>query len=640
VTPGTRFRARAAAWRLFCVLALLGASSAASGCREPGDIRVTSFTLKGTHAIDAAQVKAVLATKASGWLPWSPKQYFDRAAFDADLGRIRRFYQDRGYPDARVTDVDVAFNDARDAVALTITIDEGAPTIAEAVHFTGFDVLSGAQRARLEALPPKPGQPRDRGQVAAARQHAIDLLRNNGYAYGDVEANEAPGSAPGRVVVTFAATPGPHTVFGPITYVGLKTLTDRVVGRQLSFRAGQEYRHNLVVQSQRRLATFEILQFVNVEARPPEGTRPTAVPVTVTVAESPPRKLTLGLGYGSEDRVRASADWSHLNFLGNARSVTTSTKWSSIDRGVRASLSQPYLYHRGLSLEFSANTWWTNEQTYDSHTYGGRIGVRYRMIGRGRGRGRAPAGVIRAAYVHEYVRYGIHPDALADLANVQQLLALGLDPILGRGRGTRAAVDVDVERNIVDNALDPTRGIGISLHTEQARPWLGRGTFRYSEYLADGRGYLPLATSVLALRARYGTLVAQSDADVPFSERYFLGGASSLRGWGRYEVAPLVNGIPVGGRTLLDLSAELRVPVRGPLGAVAFFDAGNVWAGNWAAHLSDLRRDAGLGLRYRTPVGLIRADLGVQLGSIPDLLVNGQPEPRHWRLHFGIGQSF
>jgi len=128
---------------------------------------------------------------------------------------------------------------------------------------------------------------------------------------------------------------------------------------------------------------------------------------------------------------------------------------------------------------------------------------------------------------------------------------------------------------------------------------------------------------------------------VPFSKRYFLGGATSLRGWGRFEVSPLdENGLPVGGRTLAEFSTEVRIPVRGPISTVLFVDAGNVWPDTSGFSLSDLMWDGGVGLRYRTPVGALRVDIGRQLTLLPGLVINGQPESRRWRLHFSIGQSF
>jgi outer membrane translocation and assembly module TamA len=127
---------------------------------------------------------------------------------------------------------------------------------------------------------------------------------------------------------------------------------------------------------------------------------------------------------------------------------------------------------------------------------------------------------------------------------------------------------------------------------------------------------------------------------VPFAKRYFLGGATSIRGWGRYEIGPLVGGLPIGGDSMLAFSEEIRVAVRGNLGAVLFLDAGNVWAESLGFDLRDLRYAVGPGLRYQTPVGPIRFDVGYQLNPTPDLIVNGNPNGRRYRLHFSIGQAF
>jgi outer membrane translocation and assembly module TamA len=292
---------------------------------------------------------------------------------------------------------------------------------------------------------------------------------------------------------------------------------------------------------------------------------------------------------------------------------------------------------RGLSLEASASTWWTAEPIYTSATYGAEMGVRYRF-GPRRQRG-GPVDSIRVGYVHDFLHYQVRPETLADLSNVDALIALGLDPTTGEGRGTTAAVTADYTRTVVDVPGDPHLGYGLVVHAEHADPALG-GTFRYRELTAEARGYLPLGSTVLAIRARAGTLAARKDTDVPFSSRYFLGGSTSLRGWGRYEVAPLRDGIPIGGRSILDGSLEWRVPVTGPLGVVGFVDTGNVWAGDFDATALGLRTDVGGGLRYRTPIGLVRADIGVQMDPIDGLLINGRPATRRWRLHLSIGQAF
>ena len=90
----------------------------------------------------------------------------------------------------------------------------------------------------------------------------------------------------------------------------------------------------------------------------------------------------------------------------------------------------------------------------------------------------------------------------------------------------------------------------------------------------------------------------------------------------------------------MNFSTELRANVWRSLGAVIFLDGGNVWSSRWDFNPNDLRYDVGPGLRYQTPIGPIRADLGFQLNPITDLIVNGKPEARHFRFHFSIGQAF
>jgi outer membrane translocation and assembly module TamA len=91
---------------------------------------------------------------------------------------------------------------------------------------------------------------------------------------------------------------------------------------------------------------------------------------------------------------------------------------------------------------------------------------------------------------------------------------------------------------------------------------------------------------------------------------------------------------------MMAFSSELRASVLGSLGGVLFIDGGNVWEEDWSVALDDLRYAVGAGLRYQTPVGPIRLDWGYQINPIPGLTVDGEPQPRRWRMHFSIGQAF
>jgi outer membrane protein insertion porin family/translocation and assembly module TamA len=148
---------------------------------------------------------------------------------------------------------------------------------------------------------------------------------------------------------------------------------------------------------------------------------------------------------------------------------------------------------------------------------------------------------------------------------------------------------------------------------------------------------------VVATRLRGAAIdaPAPTDAAVPFFKRYFLGGSSSLRGWGRYEVSPLTEtGQPIGGLTVVEASGEVRVPIGEKLSAVAFVDAGSVGRLPWRLDPDGLRVAVGPGVRYDTPIGPVRLDLGYQINPIPGLLVRGEPEKRRWRAHVSIGQAF
>ena len=614
------------------------AATAVAACHEAGDVRVTSLSFSGVHAFSQGQLRQVLATQTSGWLPWSVKHYFDREEFESDLKRVVAYYADRGFPEARIAGVDVAFNKAKDGVRLTIHVEEGRPVTVEAVRFEGFEDLPPDERKLLASVPLKAGGRRDRDAVRATRDQAVKIFRNNAYPTAGVDVTERPGGSPDRVIVSYIASPGPAMTFGPITTTGYEKLHESVIRREVLFKSGQPYDERLVLKTQRRLSALELLELAAVTPRldQPEGT---TVPVRITVSEGKPRRLRLGVGYGSEEQARGTLSWQHLNFMGGARRLTADAKWSSIDRGVRLGVTTPYFVRPGVSLTLATGVWQTNQLTYDSNTWGGRAMLSYHFDRMTRP-SREPAHYhFDLTYGNDFLRYGIKPQFLDDQSRRDERIALGLDPETGRARGTLATMAMDFERSAVDVPLNPRVGVVTLAHAEYASPKLG-GTYSYAELGGEVRGFVPLGPSVLAGRVRASTLISAQALSVPFSKRYFLGGSQSLRGWGRFQVSPLdTDGLPIGGRSVFEATTELRMPVRGPLDAVFFVDAGNVWPGE-RFDVSDLLWDVGGGVRYHTPVGMVRADLGWQVTPLEGLFVNGAPAERRWRVHFSLGHVF
>lgn len=617
---------------------LLAAVVFSGACHEEGNVQVKALRFTGVHAFPESELKGVLATRQSGWLPWSPRHYFDQAEFDADLQRIHAYYADHGYPNQRVKAVRVDVSDDRTAVSVNVDIEEGDPIVVDEVRFEGFEVLPADVQARLKNVSLKVGAPRNRDRVRESRDQAAGFLRDNGYPGGYVDAGERP-TAPSHVLVTFRASPGAPMKFGDIMITGLEHVDESIVRRDLTFAPGDEYRDRDIRITQRRLGRLELFNLVNVSPRMDE-TEGDRVPVRVTVAEAKPRRLRFGVGYGTEDRARGSFNWQHLNFFGGARQGELDVKASFLDQSIRLSLVEPRLGH-GWALNVTGLAQQTRQLTYDSKSYGGRVALVYHTE-RDTDVTRQPARYqVRLGYAHEFLRYGIREEFLGDLSQRDERIALGLDPDTGRAAGTLGAINFDVERSAVDSLLQPTRGVILSLHAEHAAPWL-LGTYRYDELLVDARAYVPVGGGrVFAARANVGTVAAKDPATVPFSKRYFLGGATSLRGWGRYQVSPLDDqGLPIGGRTLVEVSSELRVPLRGKISGVVFVDAGSVGSSDLSVEKLRMRVDVGPGLRYSTPIGDIRADVGFQLTPIEGLQINGAPERRNWRIHLSIGQAF
>ncbi len=615
---------------LACALLALAFSAA---CKEEGSVTVHRLTFKGVKSVDEGRLKSSLATRQSSIIPWGRKHYFDRSRFDADLKRIQAFFADRGYPDARVASFDVKLNDKQDQVDITVTIEEGEPVKVAAIDLVGFDVIPTDHLAEMmKKVPLKVGAPRDRQLVVTTHEMAVNELKDHGFPYAKVATAEEDGPDGKNAKMTFTAEPGKSANFGSVEISGNQSVSERIIERELSFKPGDLYRRSIVQESQRRLYGMELFQFVNIEPLNPE-LQPVEIPTRVTVAEGKHHRVNFGIGYGTEEKGRVDAEYHHLNFLGGARTAGAHARWSTLDRGVRLDFNQPYFFAPHYSFGVDAQDWRTFTPAYNSTVVGAKAIVTHR---------RTQQTSWSVSIGSEHDSSSIDPEVLGDPKLRPLLIALGLNPDTLEQSGTLTPVGFDLQRSTADSILNAHHGYQLAFHTEEAGR-LMPGTFHYFAISADTRYYVPIGERVVfASRLQFGNLrpAGGDPANVPFAKKFFLGGATSLRGWGRFEVSPLLEGLPVGGNSMLEFSEELRAAVHGNFGIVLFLDGGNVWAESFGVNLRDLRYDVGPGLRYQTAIGPIRFDVGYQLNPIPGLLINGSPQTRRFRLHFSIGQAF
>ena len=192
---------------------------------------------------------------------------------------------------------------------------------------------------------------------------------------------------------------------------------------------------------------------------------------------------------------------------------------------------------------------------------------------------------------------------------------LGINSINYIGAYTGALV-----LDLRDKPIEPTKGFYAEARVTKGTPYAG-GDFSYIEVNSEVRGFIPLGPVVLAARARVGAI----DGDVPATERFFGGGISSMRGFGQRRLTPYAPSefdgslLPIGGAGLIESSVELRMPIGSPwgidLGAVIFFDAGNVWLSASQLDPLDLFYATGFGLRWLSPIGPVGADIGFRLNK-------------------------
>ncbi len=202
-----------------------------------------------------------------------------------------------------------------------------------------------------------------------------------------------------------------------------------------------------------------------------------------------------------------------------------------------------------------------------------------------------------------------------------------------RGEYRLISLPLSFSADTADDLLDPARGGKIVLQAAPNQD-LESKEVTFLKASSTVTRYLSLFKapgSVLALRGSIGSIIGQSRLRIPADERFYAGGGGSIRGYAYQSVGPF-EGKPTGGRSFAELSAEIRVRVSERLGMVFFLDGGNAFASKVPLEGS-LRWGTGIGLRYFTPIGPIRADLGIPLDRRPDV-------DDRYQFYVSIGQAF
>ncbi len=580
---------------------------------------VRGLSFKGNKTFSAANLKLLMDTKSIGGfsrLFGKKAPEFDPEALAADLDKIKKFYQREGFLYVKIDSVKQEIDRQNKSIKLTIPIEEGRPIEVRSIAY----VLSSQssfpdsalsriiKRSRNELLLKADSRFRD-SSVTLDQLFLSRALSNVGYPYADLQPNLKVSDSEYTVDVTWQIDVGPKSKFGDVRILGTSKVGPNVIARQVDFKKGALFRLRQVEQTQQQvygLGAFQVATATPTFSKEKDS----VIPVEIFVKDAKRFTTKFGIGYGTEDHIRVTSDTKLLGFLGGARRLLLTVKHSYLEPyHVTLSVVQPAFPTPHTTLTGSPFIWRQREPGFIVNRVGGSLGASHQFSSKLSG---------SVTYSLEHVRVA------------QSILEQSAD-------SSAIAKLYDKSQIIFGTTYDNSRPM-----FNPRKGWLNNNSFaisglgfgsktRYTKLLVDLRRYQPLAGMVFASRVKLGGIKTfGAESFVPVEERLYSGGSSSVRGWARSELGPLEAGVPIGGSSLLEGSAELRYPIVGILSGVVFFDLGNVWIESFKYQLSDLRYSAGAGIRITTPIGPIRLDVARPVADVDHVV----------QVHISVGQAF
>ncbi len=499
-------------------------------------------------------------------------------------------------------------------VAVEVAVDPGPLYRFGVVRLDGT-VPPGA-RAAFDL---KPGEPARAREVLAAGEAVLRALQEDGFALAQVPPPDAVVDHDTRSMdVVYLADPGPQLALGSVSITGLDRLREGYVLRRLGLTPGEPFSPSRLESARRDLLAGGVLAW----ARLTPGTQPDAqgrLPLTLEVAERPPRVWRFAGAWSSDEGATLSTSWTHRNLFGRAEQLTLRGEVGrlfengpqSLTYLANATLRIPDLWVRDLSLRLDLGAVSESLDAYDREAVIGGLALERRLSAQLSG----SAGVA-------FERSQITQDGLA-----QDYWLLSLPLIL--------------TYDTTDEPLDPRRGLRLAAQLTPARELNGDGQDFVLGRLS-GSAYWDLAgalgsqagagRTVLAGRLALGSIAGAATDAVPPDWRFYAGGGGSVRGYPFQSIGPrTASGTPAGGDGLLEAGLELRQRFGTNWGAVAFADAGAV-SDSGIPGAGDLSVGVGIGVRYFTPIGPVRADIATPL--------NRNDGDASVQIYIGIGQAF
>jgi translocation and assembly module TamA len=537
-----------------------------------------------------------------------------------DKLRIEKALRSSGYYDGDVTiriagksvDEPAATDvepDAKTKVPVTIELHPGELYHLREVRVTGADALPSKLQPKLA-----PKAPARAADIMAEQDRLLNAVLAQGYPFATIKLEPATVDHKDRTLaVQYAVEPGSPATIGDLRVKGLDRVDADFVDRRLAKFKDKPYAPSEIAKLRDDLRSIGV--FESVKVKPAESVDESGrLPVDVEVVERDRRFIGFGANYSTNDGAGGKAYWGHRNLFGGAEQLRIDADVSGIGENEWSEINY------GLSLDFLKPDVFTQRQDLHSNL----------------------------ALVQEYDRETFDKKAATFLLGLDRRLTDTLSVSFG-GEAEFSEITRDgvtnnfelfgptgaVKYDTSDDLLNPTKGVRLNLTASAFPEFIGSSQDVF-QTRATGSSYFDLSGQgnlVLAGRLSVASVFGGSIDELPADRLLYAGGGGSVRGYEFRSISPEDDdGDPTGGRSLVESSIELRYRFLDDYGIVPFFDAGTVTEDTYPSFDEKLQYAAGLGFRYYSPIGPIRADVAVPL--------NPREEDDPVAFYISIGQAF
>jgi outer membrane protein insertion porin family len=617
---------------------------------EKAKVQVKQIQFIGNAHLPSDEILKVMQTHEGSLLSAvSDAGTYREEALQRDVQGIQALYLDRGYVTVKVGTPSVALSPDKRLIYVTIAIEEGERYRIGNIAFTG--ALLDQEPTLRKILRTRTGEWFSRSDVAADLFAMTDVYKDLGHAYANVTPLTAPNPETRILDLTFDVQPGKVVRFERIEMVGNEKTRDKVIRRELRIYEGELFSGTGMKVSKQRVTALGYFETVELTTKP--GSSDDKIVATVEVKERPTGTFQIGAGFSSYENFILTGQIQQQNFFGWGQTLSLQLQWSKVRQLGQIQFVEPYFLDTRWTFAFDLYVTDAIYTNFTRRSVGGSLTWGYELSGLERWFSFAKHLEDMRAFV-TYTNERVDVSASGFVATFRSQFV----------SGTTSSARFSLQWDKRDNRLFPTRGWYFNLSAEAAPPLLapesvfGKDVILFTRYGLDARAYYPIGKGVVVRGKATLGILRDWDAThlVPISERFYVGGINSVRGYRYLSIGPTLqvadsispdaatHQATVGGYQQAIFNLELEFPIVQEAGirGVFFYDLGNAFPqGKWSdpAVNYSLYKSFGFGLRWFSPIGPLRFEWGFPLNRRKDP-VTGTYIDQPLDFQFTIGSFF